>query len=117
MIARYHDRIRDTLEVELSDHSWLQASLPVSAGELGIRKASQIVLPVFPPSVVGSVDLFRQILPSLQHSSASLQEIHFTAACDLWKTRTPAAPHFVGNQKFWDSPLVGAFLHAVHITA
>jgi hypothetical protein len=47
--ARYDDCIHDTLEVilnvELSDHSWLQASLPVSVGGLGVRTASQIVLP------------------------------------------------------------------------
>jgi hypothetical protein len=43
VIAHYDDSIRETLEVilnvELSDHSWLQASLPVSAGGFGVRTA------------------------------------------------------------------------------
>jgi hypothetical protein len=96
VIARYDECIRDTLEVilnvEVSDHSWLQASLPVSAGGLGVRTASQIVLPAFLSSVVGSVDLCQQILSSRLHSSAGLQDVHFTAACDMWMARTSAVP-------------------------
>jgi hypothetical protein len=149
VITRYDQCIRDTLEVilnvELSDHSWLQASLPVSVGGLGVRTASQIVLPAFLSSVVGSADLCQQILPRRLHSSAGLRDVHFTDACELWKTRTPAAPPFDARQKSWDLPLVavhselllttapnqaavarliavsaphaGAFLHAVPITA
>ena len=105
------------LNVELSDHSWLQASLPVSAGGLGVRTASQIVLPAFLSSFVGSVELCQQILPSRLHSSAGLQDVHFTAASDLWKARTSAAPPFDASQKSWDSPLVAAASSSLLITA
>jgi hypothetical protein len=121
VITRYDDCIRDTLEIilnfELSDHSWLQASLPVSADGLGVRTASQLVLPAFLSSVVRSVGLCQQILPSRLHSSAGLQDVHFTAACDLWKARTPAAPPFDASSKSWESPLVAAALSLLLITA
>jgi len=110
VIPRYDKCIRDTLEmilnIQLSDHSWLQASLPVSSGGLGVRTASQLVLPAFLSSVVGSVDLCQQILPSRLHSIAGLQDIHFRAACDLWMAKTPVSPPNNACQKSWDSPLV-----------
>jgi hypothetical protein len=66
-----------------------------------LRTASQIVLLAFLSSVVGSVGLCQKILPSRLHSFAGLHYVHFTAACDLWKPRTPAAPFFDASQKSW----------------
>jgi len=90
----YFFLIRDTLEmilnIQLSDHSCLQASLPVSS-RIGVRTASQLVLPAFLSSVVGSFDLCQQILPSRLHSIAGLQDIHFRAACDLRMAKTPVS--------------------------
>ena len=112
VIARYDECIRDTLEVvlnvQLSEYAWLQASLPVAAGGLGVRTASQIALPAFLSSIVGSKDLCLKILPSRLHAIAGPHDVHFTAACELWKMRTAAAPPFVARQKDWDLPLVAA---------
>ena len=68
IIARYDDCIRSTLEfilnVQLRDDAWMQASLPVSAGGLGVRTADQIVLPGFLSSMIGCTDLCQKLLPS-----------------------------------------------------
>ena len=149
IIARYDDCIRSTLEfilnVQLRDDAWMQASLPVSAGGLGVRTADQIVLPGFLSSMIGCTDLCQKLLPSRLQSITGLLDKHFIAACELWKGRTPAIPPFDHRQKKWDLPLVeatllsslttapnqaavarltavsaphaGAFLHAIPITA
>jgi hypothetical protein len=94
--------------LEVLEHAWLQASLPVSAGGLGVRTASQIVLPAFLSSVIGCTDLCQKLLPSRLQSATGVQDVHFIKACDLWQTRTPAAPPFDSRQKSWDLPLVAA---------
>jgi hypothetical protein len=87
IIARYDEGIRDTLEivlnVQLSEYAWSQASLPVAAGWLGIRTASQIVLSAFLSSIIGSKDLCLKILPSRLHAIAGPHDVHFIAACEL----------------------------------
>ena len=48
--------------VSLFDYQWLQASLPVKSGGLGIRRVSSLVSPAFLASAVGTRDLQNQIL-------------------------------------------------------
>jgi len=113
VITRYDQCIRDTLEVilniQLSESAWLQASLPVAVGGIGVRTASQIALPAFLSSVAGSADLCRQILPSRLQTVTGTQDASYTTALECWKTRTSAAvpdPPFDTRQKAWDLPLV-----------
>ena len=47
----------------LSDEAWDQAKLLVKHGGLGITTASDVALPVFIASVIGSAELSLQILP------------------------------------------------------
>jgi len=149
VIARYDECIRTTLElilnVQLADKAWQQASLPVSAGGLGVRTVDQIALPGFLSSIIGCTDLCQKLLPSRLQSATGIMDKHFINGCELWKTRTTATPPFDFRQKKWDLPLVeaasslllttapnqaavarltavsaphaGAFLHAIPITA
>jgi Reverse transcriptase (RNA-dependent DNA polymerase) len=102
VIARYDECNRDTLEavlnVQLSEYAWLQASLPVAAGGLGVRTASQIVLPAFLSSIIVSKDLGLKIFSSCLLATAGPHDVHFTAACELWKTRTAAASATIRRQ-------------------
>jgi len=46
----------------LSDTQWLQASLPIKHGGLGIRQVRSLVLPAFLASAASTCDLQSQIL-------------------------------------------------------
>ena len=48
----------------LSDTQWLQASLPVRDGGLGIRRVASLALPAYLASAAGSRPLQSQILSS-----------------------------------------------------
>ena len=48
--------------VSLSNNQWLQASLPVKSGGLGIRYVSSLASPAFLASAVGTRDFQNQIL-------------------------------------------------------
>ena len=53
------------LNVEMSDHQWNQASLPVKDGGLGIRSAVLLAPSAFLASTAGTTDLQARILPSI----------------------------------------------------
>jgi len=90
--------------VQLANNAWIQASLPVSAGGLGVRTANQIVLPGFLSSMIGCTDLSRKLLQSrLQSMTGSLD---FIDACEQLTRRAPAIPPFDQRRKKWDLPLV-----------
>ena len=71
-IETYDSRLRsllsDITNVSLTvDSIWLQASLPVRAGGIGIRRAAQLAPSAFLTSAAGCSELIRQILlPRLQ---------------------------------------------------
>jgi hypothetical protein len=51
------------LNICLNEVQWLQASLPISKGGLGIRKITDICLPAFLSSIYGAEYLVSNILP------------------------------------------------------
>ena len=71
LLIEYGDVIRSTLQqilnVELSDESWDQATLPVADGGLGTRRATDIALPAYLSSVSGLHPLITQLLPQRLH--------------------------------------------------
>ena len=60
MLNKYDDLINKTLKsilnLDLVEDSWVQCSLPVSIGGLGIRKASDLAPPAFLGSAHGAMD-------------------------------------------------------------
>lgn len=57
--------LADILNVNLDAHStWVQATLPVGEGGLGIRRSVQLAPSAFLASAAGCNDLLIQILPS-----------------------------------------------------
>jgi len=124
VLVKYDDMIRDTLQsilnITLTESAWLQATLPVRSGGIGIRLATQVALPAFLSSVASSADLVVQLLPPRLHSSASINDQLFITAVDEWKIRTGQTqpPQVIVSQKSWDVSLVGVakerVLSAVH---
>jgi hypothetical protein len=57
-----------------------QAVLPVSAGGLGIRMATDSALPAFVSSITGTNDLVKQLLPMRFHDFSAVDEpVHCSA--------------------------------------
>ena len=67
-LKSFDDILRSTLSSIVNIHldsksSWLQASLPVKAGGIGIRRATQLAPSSFLSSAAGCSSIVRQILP------------------------------------------------------
>ena len=86
------------------DNLWLQASLPVRYGGLGIRCAVQLAPSAFLSSVEGASDLVHQILP--QHlGSFSYPEVDI--ALSEWSkghSELPPPAPFSHSQRAWYTP-------------
>ena len=99
----------DVLNVNLSDEmTWLQASLPVFSGSIGVRSAVQLAPSTFLALAAGCHALTKEILPPRFHST-SCPEVE--EALELWRSHTSAeVPSSPSNswQKAWDSPQVDA---------
>uniref|UniRef100_A0A8D9A2L3 Uncharacterized protein n=1 Tax=Cacopsylla melanoneura TaxID=428564 RepID=A0A8D9A2L3_9HEMI len=87
------------LNVKLEESAWVQSSLPINQGGLGIRRLEDICLPAFLSSVYGSSSLVSAILPPMEINNVSMR----SEALDCWKNihgdDIPKVPMF---QKSWD---------------
>ena len=100
------------MNVELSDNTWDQATLPVANGGLGIRRATDVALPAYLSSVSGSHALITQLLPHRLHDISGTNDPTFIVAVSDWQARvmdsTVAQQPFPTKKKVWDEPLVRA---------
>ena len=90
-----------------SESAWLQASLPVKAGGIGIRRATQLA-PAFLASAAGCWSIIRQILPLpfIECADACTK-----AALVVWgedHSHPPPPPSPSCRQKSWDAPKIKA---------
>ena len=95
--------------IQLSEHGWLQASLPINSGGLGIRGAVLLAPSAFLASAAGSASLSQAILPP--HFAPVLPSPSSEAASVQWKSLTintvdPPSGGSVSKQKAWDTPIV-----------
>ena len=112
-LQAYDELLRSILSslcnICLNDEStWRQASLPVRAGGIGIRRAVQLAPSAFLASAAGSSVLVYQILPPhLQDASNPVLESALTTwlhSHDEPPPSNPASHH----QKAWDAPCIRA---------
>ena len=94
--------------VSLNDVSWSQASLPISAGGLGIRSFVMLASSAFLASAAGSSLISQRILPA---SLANVSCPFKNEALALWSqghdTELPAGFN-TPKQKAWDTPHIQA---------
>ncbi|KAI5639757.1 hypothetical protein NE865_07834 [Phthorimaea operculella] len=98
--------LSDVLNVDLSEGQWLQASLPVRHGGLGIRRMADVGVPAFLASSYGVIKLVTSIL---NNQGGSL--ITFTGeALTAWAQSCPntAHPDNPTVQRLWDEPVCKA---------
>ena len=90
------------------DGSWLQATLPVRAGGLGVRRAVQLAPSAFLSSAAGCSSLIREILPPCVHACV---DPHIDLALTAWKQSHSESPPSLpesSHRRFWGAPLIAA---------
>jgi hypothetical protein len=105
LLGSYDSCLREILEyilnVSLDDTSWMQATLPVRDGGLGIQRATTLATPAFISSFMASTALQEMILPpGVARSTAQLDK-----AVTLWKANVDVAPPASAVQREWCTPL------------
>ena len=110
--------LSDILNVDLThNNAWLEASLPVRVGGIGVRQATQLAPSAYLASATGCLDLIQQIiLPHFQdHPDPYVDD-----AVTIWSqghSQPPPSSHTAVRQRAWDSIKVEATLQlasAVH---
>lgn len=92
------------INIRLDDRSWIQASLPIRHGGLGIRKVSSVALPAFLSSTHSSIELISKILKSpIHHFSIPFMSESENAWCE----NCPGTdlPRKLSSQRLWDEPI------------
>jgi hypothetical protein len=88
---------------DISDTQWLQASLPIKDGGLGVRRIASLALPAFLASAASTVILQDTILANHPCPAATV----FTSYLSTWSSHhvamSPAEP-LPHTQSFWDRP-------------
>ena len=99
--------VQNVTNTYIDEQSWIQTTLPVSSGGLGIRSSSQVALPAFLASTHASLSLVNNILNLDGSSPAAIP--HMNAAWDSWNAIT-GKPILTGDaavsQKAWDQPII-----------
>ena len=85
----------------LSDLQWIQASLPVRDGCLGVRRVSSLALPAFLASAASTLSLQDDILTECAHSNSN-----FLQSCLAdWSAKFGDVPDILPTkQPIWDRP-------------
>src|SRR6476469_7004070 len=94
------------LNVDLNDSQWIQATLPVKQGGLGIRRTTHVTPSAFLATAAGVKDLCSSILAG---SRTFTPDGTIDAALSLWKScggLTPPLDCEARVQKCWDQQLV-----------
>ena len=98
------DSMSDIINIELTNESWTQASLPVRSNGLGIRKSSDIALPCFISSAISANALVEAILLSVP----DLAPFEVSTEVEVWKTKGQGLVEPDGESSFsqraWDTP-------------
>ena len=92
--------------MQLSDDQWLQSSLPVREGGLGVRSVVSLAPSAFLASAVSTRPLQQEILPFF----FQFPDVTFDCCLARWSELTSAAPvdgPAATRQRSWDAHMVG----------
>ncbi|KAJ6648441.1 hypothetical protein Bhyg_03669 [Pseudolycoriella hygida] len=91
------------LNASLEVENWVQATLPVSLGGIGIRQLSSLAVPAYCSSVYSTKDLVSQIFDP----SINFTDRHLEKAEEIWKSiaNVTDVPLNKQHQKSWDIPI------------
>jgi len=112
-LTEFDQTVRDGLCViansQITDSQWIQATLPVRDGGLGLRRASQLALPAFLASAASTSSLQARILANAtvvntNDSRVELYTLQWTSMHNLALPDTESS-HL---QRVWDAPSIVA---------
>ena len=93
------------LNADMSDNQWLQATLPVRRGGLGIRSISQLA----PSAFLASYNSTRELQLQILGNHVASVDLDYVSAESLWSSGlqigVPVGPAAC-YQKHWDGPVV-----------
>ena len=96
------------MNVQLTDDQWIQASLPVQNGGLGLRSVCMLAPSAFIASAAATFELQNEILPS---QFRQLNNHCGIDAFEIWsKSTNIPEPVYPANkiQKVWDAAITSA---------
>ena len=102
-LSKFDDILKVSIQritnCDFSDLQWIQASLPVRDGGLGIRRVASLALPAFLASAASTLSLQADIL-----SSCTPSDNNFFQSCLLsWSSQFGDLPEVLpSKQPFWD---------------
>ena len=103
-----------TLNIGLTLQStWLQATLPVRAGGIGIRRAVQLAPSAYLASAAGCSDPIRQLLP---YYLLTTPDPNIESALSIWKqdhASPPPSDPLSSHQRVWNAPKVEATFNKI----
>jgi hypothetical protein len=113
-LQQFDDILRDglsaILNISLTDDQWVQASLPVSSGGLGIRSATMLAPSAFLASAAGTSDLQVCIISNI---GATVSDPAVQSSLDAWNVLSnataPVGPE-AAIQRSWDAGCISAAL-------
>jgi hypothetical protein len=119
-LEAYDSVLRSALEaiinVEFSSEAWLQSSLPVKLGGLGVRHAVETAVPCFISSLYSALPLVEQLLPpSISARDEALEEAEDTWGNSGARELPPVETR--GIQKTWEAPDVEAAILSLRESA
>ena len=109
-------KISHIANVVLSDVQWIQASLPVKAGGLGIRRAASLTLPAYLASATSTVSLQDLILirsVAAADKYYTLYRLNWSSACN----QSFPLDATTCKQRAWDEPIVKDDINHLFATA
>ena len=96
----FRSQLSTVLNIDITDETWNQASLPINKGGLGINKTTRLALPAYISSVVNTRQTIQQIWPSYNNNAT------FRNYIDTWSAvATKDPPLADSKQRAWDIPL------------
>ena len=97
-LQTFHYLLTDSVQPNLSDIQWLQASLPVKDGGLGVRRVASLAIPAFLASAASTLSIQADILAGCASSDDSYFQVYMTLSFVTIQDILPV------KQPFWDRP-------------
>ena len=99
--------LNSTLNIDLTDEGWLQASLPVRWGGLGVRSAVSLASSAYLASAASTADRVNTLLPARLHQlplDASVKSALLAWQSAVGPSVTPPISAHAARQRAWDEP-------------
>lgn len=98
-----YDAMEGILNCSLTPQSWLQSSLLVKEGGLGVRHAVDVAIPCFLASAYSALPLVERLLPPYLHGTDTAI-FEGEERWDPMGTTEPPPPESRGSQAAWELP-------------